>query len=65
MDKAQSLCNGREEGIKTKLKNLSIFVCICTVITLLLAFVLFHETFTWKSAMGIILITAGTLVMVI
>ena len=38
---------------------------LSVVITLLLAFVLFHETFTWKSAMGIILITAGTLVMVI
>lgn len=38
---------------------------LSVVITLLLAFVLFHETFTWKSAMGIILITAGTLVMVL
>ena len=38
---------------------------LSVVITLLLAFVLFHESFTWKSAMGIILITAGTLVMVI
>ena len=38
---------------------------LSVVITLLLAFVFFHETFTWKSAMGIILITAGTLVMVL
>ena len=38
---------------------------LSVVITLLLAFVLFHETFTVKSAIGIVLITAGTLVMVI
>ena len=38
---------------------------LSVVITLLLAFVFFHETFTAKSAIGIILITAGTLVMVL
>ena len=34
------------------------------VITLILAFVFLHETFTWKSAVGAVLITVGTLVMV-
>ena len=38
---------------------------LSVVITLLLAFVFFHEAFTWKSAVGIVLITAGTLVMVL
>ena len=35
------------------------------VITLVLAFVFLHEQFTWKSAIGTVLITAGTLIMVI
>ncbi len=35
------------------------------VITLILAFVILHEQFTWKSAIGSILITAGTLFMVL
>ena len=35
------------------------------VITLILAFVFLHETFTWKSAVGALLITMGTLVMVL
>lgn len=35
------------------------------VITLILAFVFLHEDFTVKSAIGCILITAGTLVMVL
>lgn len=35
------------------------------VITLILAFVFLHEDFTVKSAVGCILITAGTLVMVL
>lgn len=35
------------------------------VITLILAFVFLHETFTWKSAVGAALITVGTLVMVL
>lgn len=35
------------------------------VITLILAFVFLHEDFTAKSAVGCILITAGTLVMVL
>ena len=35
------------------------------VITLILAFVLLHETVTWKSVVGGLLITAGTLVMVL
>lgn len=38
---------------------------LSVVITLILAFVLFKETFTVKSAIGAILITAGTLVMVL
>ena len=38
---------------------------LSVVITLSLAFVFFHETFTWKSAVGVILITAGTLIMVL
>ncbi len=33
------------------------------VITLVLAFVFLHEQFTWKSGVGIILIAAGTLLM--
>ena len=35
------------------------------VITLILAFVFLHETFTWKSAVGEVLITVGMLVMVL
>ena len=35
------------------------------VITLVLAFVFLHEKFTWESGLGAILITAGTLVMVL
>ena len=35
------------------------------VITLVLAFVFLHEKFTWKSGLGALLITAGTLVMVL
>lgn len=35
------------------------------VLTLILAFVFLHETFTWKSLVGCILITAGTLFMVL
>lgn len=38
---------------------------LSVVITLVLAFILFHEAFTWKSAVGIVLITAGTLIMVL
>ena len=38
---------------------------LSVVITLILAFVLFHEQFTIKSLIGCILITAGTLVMII
>lgn len=34
------------------------------VLTLILAFVFLHEQFTWKSIVGCILITAGTLFMV-
>ena len=36
-----------------------------TVLTLLLAFMFLHESFTFKSAIGCILITAGTLFMVL
>ncbi len=35
------------------------------VLTLILAFVFLHEQFTWKSLVGCILITAGTIFMVI
>ncbi len=35
------------------------------VLTLILAFVILHEQFTWKSAVGSILITLGTLIMVL
>ena len=38
---------------------------LSVVITLVLAFVFFHEDFTWKSALGTVLIAAGTLVMVL
>ncbi len=36
-----------------------------TVLTLILAFVFLHESFSAKSLIGIILLTAGTLVMVL
>lgn len=38
---------------------------LSVVITLILAFVFLHEQFTVKSAVGCILITAGTLIMVL
>lgn len=38
---------------------------LSVVITLVLAFVFLHEQFTWKSAVGSVLITAGTLLMVL
>lgn len=38
---------------------------LSVVITLVLAFVFLHEEFTLKSAIGAILITAGTLIMVL
>ena len=38
---------------------------LSVVITLILAFVILHEKFTMKSAIGAILITIGTLVMVL
>ena len=38
---------------------------LSVVITLILAFVILHEKFTLKSAAGAILITAGTLIMVL
>ena len=38
---------------------------LSVVITLLLAFIFLHETFTWKTGVGALLITAGTLLMVI
>ncbi len=37
---------------------------LSVVITLVLAFVFLHEQFTWKSAVGSLLITVGTLFMV-
>lgn len=36
-----------------------------TVLTLILAFIFLHEQFTFKSAIGCVLITAGTLFMVV
>lgn len=38
---------------------------LSVVITLVLAFVFLHERFTWKSGVGCLLITAGTLLMVL
>ena len=38
---------------------------LSVVITLVLAFVFLHEKITWKSAVGAVLITAGTLIMVL
>ena len=38
---------------------------LSVVITLILAFVFLHEKFTWNSAVGVALITAGTLIMVL
>ena len=38
---------------------------LSVVITLILAFVFLHEKFTWQSAVGCVLIAAGTLVMVL
>ena len=38
---------------------------LSVVITLVLAFVFLHEKFTWKSGLGTLLITAGTLIMVL
>lgn len=38
---------------------------LSVVITLILAFVFLHEEFTAKSAIGAVLITAGTLIMVL
>lgn len=38
---------------------------LSVVITLLLSFALLHETFTWKSLLGMVLLAAGTLVMVL
>ena len=35
------------------------------VLTLIMAFVFLHEQFTWKSAVGSVLITVGTLIMVL
>ena len=38
---------------------------LSVVITLILAFAFLNEKFTWKSAVGSVLITAGTLIMVL
>ena len=38
---------------------------LSVVITLILAFVFLQEKFTWKSGVGALLITAGTLIMVL
>ncbi len=38
---------------------------LSVVITLVLAFIFLHEQFTWKSAVGSVLIALGTLIMVL
>ena len=38
---------------------------LSVVLTLILAFVILHEQFTWKTAVGSLLITVGTLFMVL
>lgn len=38
---------------------------LSVVFTLILAFVFLHEQFTWKSAVGAVLVTVGTLFMVL
>lgn len=38
---------------------------LSVVLTLILAFIFLHETFTWKSIVGCLLITAGTIFMVL
>lgn len=38
---------------------------LSVVITFILAFVILHETMTWKSVLGCILIAAGTFVMIL
>lgn len=38
---------------------------LSVVITLVMAFVFLHEKFTWKSGIGALLITAGTLIMIL
>lgn len=38
---------------------------LSAVITLVMAFIFLHEQFTWKSGVGTVLITAGTLIMVL
>ena len=35
------------------------------VLTLIMAFVILHEQFTWKSAVGSLLLTAGTIFMIL
>lgn len=37
---------------------------LSVVLTVILAFILFHETVSWKSVAGCVLIGAGTLLMV-
>lgn len=38
---------------------------LSVVLTLILAFIFLHESFTWKSAVGCLLITIGTIFMVL
>lgn len=38
---------------------------LSVVLTVILAFIFFHETVSWKSLAGLILITVGTLLMVV
>ncbi len=37
---------------------------LSVVLTIVLAFIIFHETVSWKSVLGCILVSAGTLLMV-
>ncbi len=63
------ICKNMSEGTGIiELKEASKVVPIdklSVVITLVFAFVFLHEQFTWKSAVGALLITVGTLFMVL
>lgn len=52
------------DGVNSNLAT-AIRTMVVAVITLVLAFVFLHEKFTVKSAIGCVLIAAGTLMMVL
>lgn len=52
------------DGVNSNLAT-AIRTMVVVVITLVLAFVFLHEKFTVKSAIGCVLIAAGTLMMVL